>query len=255
MASPNDLFRKIANNFSTTLDSAMAPTDTSGQLDSITGLPLDTGIDLVIDRVDQNGTKTPAKREYVRGIVAGNTVTGLIRGLGNSTALPHSVGAVVELVWTADTFNDLINALLVSHGQDGTIKDGAVSATSKIADGIISSSKIAPGAVTPANVAAANTTASTATITPAATSRGYAVTALAVNASIAAPTGTANELQPLTIRIKDAGSACTLTWATVYRPIGVTIPTTTVAGKNLYVSCIYNVVDATWDVVGVARQS
>ena len=71
------------------------------------------------------------------------------------------------------------------------------------------------------------------------------------------PTGTANDGQRLMIRIKDAGAANAIGWITTaggYRPIGVTLPTTTVAGKVLYVGCIYNSQDAYWDVVSVAQQ-
>jgi len=71
------------------------------------------------------------------------------------------------------------------------------------------------------------------------------------------PTGTANDGQRLMIRIKDKGAANALGWITTaggYRAIGVTLPTTTVAGKVLYVGCIYNSQDAYWDVVSVAQQ-
>ena len=70
------------------------------------------------------------------------------------------------------------------------------------------------------------------------------------------PTGTANDDQRLMIRIKDKGAANALGWITTaggYRAVGVTLPTTTVAGKVLYVGCIYNSQDAYWDVVSVAQ--
>jgi hypothetical protein len=78
---------------------------------------------LVIDRVDANGTETPTKTEYISFTgVTGSTVTGLVRGLANSTNQDHSAGAIVELVpdvvW-ADSLNDVITT---QHNADGTHK-------------------------------------------------------------------------------------------------------------------------------------
>jgi hypothetical protein len=100
--------------------------------------------------------------------------------------------------------------------------------------------------------------ASGSTITPTAdTADQYNVTALAVPATIAIPSGTPVDGQKLVIRIEDDGTARALTWTTTaggYRVIGSTLPTTTVATKNLYVGCIYNSAESFWDVVAVAQQ-
>jgi hypothetical protein len=101
-------------------------------------------------------------------------------------------------------------------------------------------------------------TTSAATITPTTGNNQYDVTALAVGASFAVPSGTATDGQKLTIRIKDNGTAQTLTWTTSaggYRIIGTTLPTTTVASKTTYVGCIYNSADSFWDVVAVTTQA
>jgi hypothetical protein len=101
-------------------------------------------------------------------------------------------------------------------------------------------------------------TTSTATLTPASDSNDQlSVTALAVGMTIAIPSGTPVGGQKLTIRIKDNGTAQTLTWTTSaggYRVIGCTLPTTTVASKVIYVGCIYNATESFWDVVSVAQQ-
>jgi hypothetical protein len=78
---------------------------------------------LVVDRVDSNGIETPTKTEYISFTgVTGSTVTGLVRGLANSTAQDHSAGAIVEFVpdviW-ADSLNDVITT---QHNADGTHK-------------------------------------------------------------------------------------------------------------------------------------
>jgi hypothetical protein len=100
--------------------------------------------------------------------------------------------------------------------------------------------------------------ASSSTITPTAdTADQYGVTALAVPATIAIPSGTPVDGQKLIIRIEDDGTARALTWTTSaggYRIVGTTLPTTTVAGKVLYVGCIYNSAESFWDVVAVAQQ-
>lgn len=78
---------------------------------------------LVIDRVDANGNETPTKTEYISFTgVTGSTVTGLTRGLANSTDQDHSAGAIVEFVpdviW-ADSINDVFTQ---QHNADGTHK-------------------------------------------------------------------------------------------------------------------------------------
>lgn len=98
--------------------------------------------------------------------------------------------------------------------------------------------------------------ASGATITPTSDDGNqYNVTALAVPATIAAPSGTPVDGQKLLIRLKDNGTARALTWNAIYRVIGSTLPTTTVATKTTYVGCIYNAADAVWDVVAVTTQA
>jgi hypothetical protein len=96
-----------------------------------------------------------------------------------------------------------------------------------------------------------------ATITPTGdTADQYVVTALAQAATVAAPSGTPTDGQKLTLRFEDNGTGRALTWTTTsgaYRAVGVTLPTTTVASKALYVGCIYNSQDVFWDVVAVAQ--
>lgn len=85
----------------------------------------------------------------------------------------------------------------------------------------------------------------------------YKITALATAATITAPTSYTHSIaeeQPLMIRIKDNGTARALTWDAIYRPIEVTLPTTTVAGKTLYIGMFYNLTDTKWDVVAVKQE-
>jgi len=82
----------------------------------------------------------------------------------------------------------------------------------------------------------------------------YIATQMTVGMTFGAPTGSPVQGTQLIIRIKDNGSAQTIAWNATYKPIGVTLPTTTVAGKILYVGCIYNATVPQWDVVAVAQE-
>jgi hypothetical protein len=99
-------------------------------------------------------------------------------------------------------------------------------------------------------------TTSTATLTiNADTTDSSHLTAQAVPLTIANPTGTPVASQKILIRIKDDGTARAITWGTEFRAIGVTLPTTTVVGKILYVGVVRNATDSKWDVIAVAQEA
>ena len=104
-------------------------------------------------------------------------------------------------------------------------------------------------------VPAIGTTTTNTTITPTGDSTPqYNVTALHTAATIAVPSGTPTDGQPIVLRIIDDGTARALTWASGYAAIGVTLPTTTVLSKYLYVGCKYNAQSSKWDVLAVGQQ-
>ena len=97
-----------------------------------------------------------------------------------------------------------------------------------------------------------NIVADTATLTPNSDETDQeSITGLTQTLTINAPTGSPTDGQKLIIRIEDDGTTRTLTWNVNYEVIGVTLPTATTANKKIYVGCIYNSTDATWDVVAV----
>ena len=96
---------------------------------------------------------------------------------------------------------------------------------------------------------------SSATVTPTSTNDLVKITAQAAGLTIANPTGTMSEGQSLMIRIKDNGTAQTIGFGTNYRAIGVTLPTTTVISKTLYLGCIWNDTDTKFDVIGISQQA
>lgn len=96
------------------------------------------------------------------------------------------------------------------------------------------------------------TVATGATITPTSdTADVYEVSALAVNAAIAAPTGTPTDGQPLTIRITDNGSAHTLSWNAVYNDLASQLPASSKGSTTnaAYVGLRWNSAISKWDVL------
>lgn len=99
------------------------------------------------------------------------------------------------------------------------------------------------------------TIASSATVTPTSANDIVTITAQAVGLTLANPTGTFVEGQSLMIRIKDNGIAQTIAFGTNYRAIGITLPTTTVISKTLYLGIIYNSTDGKFDIIGLNQEA
>lgn len=81
------------------------------------------------------------------------------------------------------------------------------------------------------------------------------ITAQAEAIAIANPTGSPEEGQAMLIRIKDNSSARAISFGTIYRQIGTTLPTTTVVDKTLYIGIVYNAADTKWDVISVNQEA
>lgn len=81
------------------------------------------------------------------------------------------------------------------------------------------------------------------------------ITALATDATFAAPTGSPVDGQKLILRVKDNGTSRSLTWNGVYRAIGSALPSATSPGKTLYIGLIYNAADSRWDCVAQAQET
>jgi hypothetical protein len=101
-----------------------------------------------------------------------------------------------------------------------------------------------------------STAASTATLAPDISAFDqYNLTAQAAALAVSAPIGTPQDGNKLIFRILDNGTARAITWNATYTAIGVTLPTTTTAGKMLYVGCIYNDANTRWDVIALTTQT
>lgn len=100
------------------------------------------------------------------------------------------------------------------------------------------------------------TTASAATVTTDSDVTDIqTITAQAAGLTLANPTGTPVQGQALIYRIKDNGTARAITFGANFRALGITLPTTTVISKTLYICAIYNSTDTKWDVVSVPQQA
>jgi hypothetical protein len=97
--------------------------------------------------------------------------------------------------------------------------------------------------------------ASNATVTPAFGEDLVKITAQAAALALANWSGTAIPGWGMAIRIKDNGTARAITYGSKYRAMGVTLPTTTVVSKTLYLGVIYNSDDDKFDVVAVAQEA
>lgn len=82
----------------------------------------------------------------------------------------------------------------------------------------------------------------------------YEVTALAEPATFGAPTGTVENGQVLTIRIKDNGTARALAWNAAYAQGGVALPTTTTISRWLHLQFIRNPTAGVWQLVASALE-
>jgi hypothetical protein len=96
---------------------------------------------------------------------------------------------------------------------------------------------------------------SASTVTPTFSDDGVKITAQAAALTLANPSGTAVSMWGWAIRIKDNGTARAISYGTQYRAIGVTLPTTTVVNKTVYLGCIWNNDDTKVDVVAVAQEA
>jgi hypothetical protein len=97
--------------------------------------------------------------------------------------------------------------------------------------------------------------ASAATVTPTFSNDQVNITALAAACQLLNPTGTAIDGKRIIVRIKDNGTARALTYDTQYRALGVTLPTTTVISKTIYLGMVFNNADTKWDVVAVNAEA
>jgi len=290
MAAANtDKFKKVARKWVGQIGAGGVADDvvTTVPLAAATNLPTDTAVEVVIDRVDSNGTKTPTLEETVVGVVSGSNLISCVRGV-EGTAQAHSAGSVVEVLLTADNWNDVVDGLVVEHGQDGTHDTSKVAmlagtqtftGAKTFTTGLLKAVDITSGSgvntlPTSTDTLVGRTTTDTltnkrvtkrvTTITSSATptvntdncdvvtitALAEAITSMTTNLS-----GTPTNFQTLIFRILDDGTGRAITWGTSFQAMGVALPTTTTANKVLTVGFIYDTVDSKWGCVAVSDEA
>jgi len=154
-----------------------------------------------------------------------------------------------------------VNSLLITlGGTTGATATGTIE-LGHATDTTLSRSAAGVGAIEGVVITTEGTTteasSATTTIAIAGTRHTHTITALAAADAFAAPTSviTLSDRNTLVIRIKDNATARALTWNAVFRAIGVTLPTTTVISKTLYVGFKYNVADTKWDCIASALEA
>lgn len=90
---------------------------------------------------------------------------------------------------------------------------------------------------------------SAATITPTFSNDVVRVTALAVDATIANPTGTAVDGQEIRLKLEDNGTQRSLAWGSQYVPVGGAFPTKTEVGGYSITKLVYDGSAGVWDVL------
>jgi hypothetical protein len=172
----------------------------------------------------------------------------------NSSNAEHNFARIIQAA-TDVTAGSENGGLLLRVSDNGTITTKIEINSNKVLlyDNLdMNNNRILNSVVNPSVQEAANS--ATFTINADEQSDGV-LTAMSASTTIAAPTGTPVQSQDLVFRFKDDGTARSLTWNAVFRAIGVTLPTTTVANKLTYVGCKYNSTDSKWDVIAVQQEA
>lgn len=217
-------------------------------------------------------TAPAQSKPYIVVNDTGGTQSIVIRGAGPTTGVTVPAGRSCIVVWDGSDFVSasshipslsLGTALPVSSGGTGAatltglVKAAGTSAMTAVpapAGDVVGTTDIQT--LTNKRVTTrVNSIVSAATITPTSdVVDQYQVTALAEPATFNTPSGTPTDGQRLTLRVKDSGVAQPIIWSGGYRGFGSALPSTTVAGKTMYVQLIYNDAAGTWDAVAISTE-
>lgn len=192
-ANASDMFQKVARSTATTLS---APGYTVGatsiNVASTSNWPADTGITFGIDEVDGGGNRIAGTYNIFRGTVGSATQLANLTYVGGDANRNYSAGATtrVYILVSYARENRLVDGLLVSHDQDGTLKAGAVDGAGVLASNVVETAKIKDGAVTAEKLSTGAITLGYAqATTDFATSSGTLVDVTGLNVSVTIPSG------------------------------------------------------------------
>lgn len=273
---PDNTLTNIANaslaNSAVTINGVAVSLGGSATIGAATAEPLTVGTGLELDSgttFNGSAAKTISVDDTVVATLAGTqtltnkTINGsnnTLSNIANASLVNSGVtvnGTAISLGGTGSVTATTTNALTVGSGlqlDSGTTFDGSAAKTLSVDSSVATltgTQTLTNKRVTPR----VSSTATTATLTPdVGLYDQVCLTGQSSSLTVAVPTGTPTDGQKLIFRFKDNGTGRSIAWNSVYRAIGVTRPTTTVASKLLYVGCIYNTVDSNWDMVAVSQE-
>lgn len=220
------------------------------------------------DMVSNSATKLPTQQS-VKAYVDSKAGTGDVEGPDGSTTnelalFADATGKVIDravgLTWD-DATNTLatdgdINVASSASSTAVNLKSGTVQLIIK-QDNTAQEVQITGGAlqarINPRQSGFAPTTTPDVSLADI-----YHYFALSVNITINAPIGNPTMGNKLLFAFKDNGTSRTITWNSIFKAIGVALPTATVPGKWTYVGAVYNNSNsgaAEWHVIAVTTQA
>ena len=131
-ANINDKFNKASNMGGSyppvaTVTAARSTGGSTLTCDSLAGWATDTPVHFSTFKLNSDGTVDTTTQTDWKGIVVSNTITEMTR-LAGAADSGNASGDKVELNPTIGWVDDLMSGILVSHKQDGKLKDGIVKA-------------------------------------------------------------------------------------------------------------------------------
>lgn len=154
-ATISDYFNKASNMGGSypavaTVTAARSTGGSTLSCDDLSSWATDTPVHFSTFKVNTDGTIDTSTQTDWKGIVNGNTITDMTR-LAGAADSGNASGDRVELNPTVGWLDDLITGILVSHKQNGALKDNAVTESS-IATGAVTNTKLGDGSVTSAKI-------------------------------------------------------------------------------------------------------
>jgi hypothetical protein len=219
----------------------------SGSGSNGTVTSIDTGTGLTGGPITSNGTISLANTAVTAGSYGNATTVSQITvdAQGRITSASNVTIAISNAAVSG------LGTMSTQNANNVTITGGSFS-NSNISNVTVANSTVNSSRINPRFLSAANAT----TLAPDISAYDqYNLTAQDKALTVSAPVGTPLDGNKLMIRITGNSSAYAITWNVAYTVIGVTLPTTTVATKTIYVGTIYNATNTRWDVIAVTTQA
>lgn len=217
-----------------------------------------------------SGTTTRTERVNIAndGVVTISQLAGAAAGAVNSSSTGVLTNSKVFITPTASaTFLTLANGSTLSTAANFTTSGanaltltttGSTNVTlptTGTLSAIAGTETLTNKRINPRVISAASYTTNTGSSLDVSTCDLFIITDQAGNLLFNNPSGTPVNGQRLTIRIKDNTAARALTWGSEYRAMGQGLPSTTIAGKVMYIGLIFDDDANKWDCVSVSNEA